>query len=152
VDIAPADPSVIQGDITNLGHLDDSYDTVFCLDILEHLTFEQAKQAITGVRRMLEKGGHLIITSPHAENMASNTVTCPVCREKFHRSGHQQKITLSRLERLLTGFEIIKTKICNLGFMQLFGFPVDLFYRWKLEKVFPHKLLTKDIFVIAKKL
>lgn len=153
VDIAPANPSVEQGDITDLRYDSCLFDTVFCLDVLEHLTPKQSMKAISEMRRVLKRGGHLIITSPYKENLASNTLTCPFCAEKFHKSGHQQVID-RRLVSILghpKGFNVRKVKVCNLGFMQLFGFPARLFYSLGLHEIFKHKLLTKNIFIVAQK-
>lgn len=152
IDIAPASSSVIRGDIFNLKYRDSNFDTIFCLDVLEHLTVLQAAMAAKEMKRVLKKDGFLIVTCPYEENLASNILACPFCEAKFHKSGHQQRIDLYRLRVLLAGFEIVKTKVCNLGFINIFGFIADLFYKWKLEKIFKHKLLTKNIFVVARKL
>jgi ubiquinone/menaquinone biosynthesis C-methylase UbiE len=151
IDIAPGAPEVTQGDITELNFRDSTFDTVFCLDVLEHLTWEDNKNAISEIRRVLTEDGHLIITSPYQEDLASNILACPFCSQQFHRSGHQQSVDLPWLKELLDGFTVVKVKVCNLGFIQTFGFIADLFYRWELQKVFIHKLLTKNIFVVAQK-
>ena len=41
---------------------DDSFDTILCTDVLEHL--EEPKQAITETRRVLKPGGYAIYTIP----------------------------------------------------------------------------------------
>ena len=40
------------------------------------------------VRRVLRPGGHVIMTTPHREDMGKNEVLCPNCRCVFHRMQH----------------------------------------------------------------
>ncbi|HAY21596.1 MAG TPA: hypothetical protein DCY27_05420 [Desulfobacterales bacterium] len=64
------------------------FDAVICSEILEHLTDEQTFRLIENIRKVLIKGGILIVTVPYREYLENNTVVCPHCHNIFHRDGH----------------------------------------------------------------
>jgi SAM-dependent methyltransferase len=91
VDLAPKHPSVEAGDLTNLRFLNESFDTAFCLDVIEHVSPEVTSSILCELTRVLAPGGTLVLTTPYAENLAEANVTCPDCNCTFHRWGHQQR-------------------------------------------------------------
>jgi ubiquinone/menaquinone biosynthesis C-methylase UbiE len=62
---------VQRGDATALDFRDESFEVVLCLDVLEHLSFQQQEQALAEMSRVLSKGGTLIITVPNLAHLAS---------------------------------------------------------------------------------
>lgn len=53
----------ITGDIQQMKLADNSFDTIFCSQVLEHVP--EPQKAISECYRVLEKGGHLILSAPH---------------------------------------------------------------------------------------
>jgi len=61
LDIDPNKNPDIVSDIHNMSIDDDSFDTILCTEVLEHL--KDPKQAITEMKRVLKPGGKLILTT-----------------------------------------------------------------------------------------
>ena len=120
LDLAPKHPKIIEGDISNMPFSDDSFDTIFATEILEHLDDETLNKGLDEIFRVLRGGGgHLIITVPYKEDLRQNMVVCPKCGAKFHRVGHMQVFDEERMQEILEkkGFEIVEMKILPIGFM-----------------------------------
>jgi len=94
VDLAPKHEDVVYGDITRMSFADESFDTVFSTEVLEHLSPEDTACALLQMERVLKPGGHLILTTPFNEVLSENQVSCPHCQQQFHRWGHQQTFTV----------------------------------------------------------
>lgn len=62
---------VRKGDITRLKESNSSHDVVLCLDVVEHLPFEQQKQAFDEIRRILKPDGIALVTLPNLAHLAS---------------------------------------------------------------------------------
>ena len=78
--------SLLRQDISRPTDLKDAFETVFCLDILEHV--EHLGEAIKNIKKILKPSGVLIATLPWKENLDSSMVVCPKCHHRFHRVGH----------------------------------------------------------------
>lgn len=52
---------LIQKDICYLPFSDESFDRIFFLDVIEHLTAEQEERVLREIKRVLKKGGFLIL-------------------------------------------------------------------------------------------
>lgn len=62
---------VKQGDITKLPFPDESFGLVICLDVLEHLNFEDQEKALLEIKRVLIKNGEVVFTLPNLAHFAS---------------------------------------------------------------------------------
>jgi ubiquinone/menaquinone biosynthesis C-methylase UbiE len=51
------------GDVTEINFADEFFDVVICTEVLEHVS--KYKKAIKELKRVLKRGGHLIITFPN---------------------------------------------------------------------------------------
>ena len=91
VDLAPKHPDVEQGDLTDLRYEDASFDTIFCLEVIEHVSPEVTSKIFAELHRVMKPGGMFILTTPYAEILEESQVTCPTCERSFHRWGHQQR-------------------------------------------------------------
>lgn len=67
---------------------DASFATVFLVEVVEHLDDETLASVLRDARRLLKVGGHLVITTPHAENLEASKIICPECACIFHRVQH----------------------------------------------------------------
>lgn len=66
-----ASPHVRQGSITSLPYGDAAFDRVLCLDVLEHLTFEDQPRALAELHRVLAPGGELLVSVPNLAHLQS---------------------------------------------------------------------------------
>jgi 2-polyprenyl-3-methyl-5-hydroxy-6-metoxy-1,4-benzoquinol methylase len=85
----------------NIPFDNEAFDNVVMSEVLEHLDTEVLEKTITEVARVLKPNGAFLITVPFEEDLADGLVVCPHCGDKFHRWGHQQTFSMSRLRQLL---------------------------------------------------
>ena len=57
VDLAPKHPDVAQGDLTDLRFEDARFDTIFCLEVIEHVSPEVTSKILAELHRVLKSGG-----------------------------------------------------------------------------------------------
>ena len=62
---------VQQASLTALPFDAGSFDRVLCLDVLEHLTFEEQPRALSEVFRVLKPGGQLLVSVPNLAHLQS---------------------------------------------------------------------------------
>lgn len=119
VDLAPAADFIQEGSVTCLPFEGDSFRTVFCTEVVEHLQMEQSVKGLKEIFRVLRPGGLVIVTVPDREAVVRNQVVCPYCNQKFHRYGHHQVFDNKKISQLLTecGFKVRSVKPYALGAM-----------------------------------
>jgi SAM-dependent methyltransferase len=66
-----AAPHVRQGSLTALPYPDGSFDRVLCLDVLEHLAYEDQPRALAEIRRVLCPGGEALVSVPNLAHLQS---------------------------------------------------------------------------------
>jgi len=59
------------GSLTNLPFEDNSFERAICLDVLEHLTFEDQPKALGELHRVLRSGGELLVSIPNLAHLQS---------------------------------------------------------------------------------
>jgi hypothetical protein len=118
--------------------------------MIEHLTDEQIDKGLDETARILEKSGHLIITTPYNEDLKINSVSCPKCRYEFHRYGHFQSFDEKRITDLLVkhGFKISFLRIYALGAMVKIPFGRYVHF---LFKRLQFEFVEKTIVVVAQR-
>ena len=62
---------VEQGNALKMKYKDSSFDMVICLDLIEHLSFEDQDKLLKELRRVLKKTGYLIMSIPNLAHLAS---------------------------------------------------------------------------------
>lgn len=62
---------VRNGSLTALPYEDATFDRALCLDVLEHLTFEEQPLALAELRRVLRPGGELLVSVPNLAHLQS---------------------------------------------------------------------------------
>ncbi|MEK3876436.1 class I SAM-dependent methyltransferase [Paenibacillus sp. FSL H8-0122] len=72
-----------QADLTSLPYEDESFDTVFCISVLEHLSVQEAVLAVREFHRTLNGEGLLVLTFDHP------TVNLPRMNEILLQAGFQ---------------------------------------------------------------
>ena len=154
MDLVPKSQEVMAGDCTSLQYASNSFDTLFCTDVIEHLSDEDLDKCLREASRVLQKNGYGIFATLNNENLSKSMVTCPECGVKFHRYGHGQVFTESKIKKLFasSGFQVVTVRKINLHLLSLFGVAARIFYFLRLESVVPFKWLTADLFFVVKKI
>lgn len=62
---------VASGSLTALPYADASFDRALCLDVLEHLSFEDQPRALAELHRVLAPGGELLVSIPNLAHLQS---------------------------------------------------------------------------------
>ncbi len=114
-----------QGYIEQMPFADASFDIVFASEVLEHLNDEQLASGIQEIHRVLKPNGLFIGTTPFEEDLKVSIVVCPHCGDIFHRWGHLQSFSLSRLKNCIEnaagGRKFKVQKIETIGFASFKG-------------------------------
>jgi SAM-dependent methyltransferase len=71
VDANYASAHVTQGSLGSLPFPDGSFDHALCLDVLEHLSFEEQPRALAELHRVLTPGGELFVSIPNLAHLQS---------------------------------------------------------------------------------
>jgi ubiquinone/menaquinone biosynthesis C-methylase UbiE len=71
IDAHFASNAVKQGSLTELPYEDASFQRVLCLDVLEHLTFDDQPRALAELARVLSPDGELLISVPNLAHLQS---------------------------------------------------------------------------------
>jgi SAM-dependent methyltransferase len=62
---------VSSGSVTALPYPDHHFERALCLDVLEHLTFEEQPRALAELHRVLATGGELLVSVPNLAHLQS---------------------------------------------------------------------------------
>lgn len=109
---------------------DHSFDTVVMSEVLEHLDDEGLRATLAEVRRVLVPEGRFIGTVPADENLLENQTICPHCGALFHRWGHVQSFSESRLRAVLeVQFAAVRTS------RRYFADPAKLNWKGRLVRL-----------------
>lgn len=76
-----------QGAYVGIDHVP-AVDTVFMLEVIEHMDDEALGSALTDAKRLLKPGGHLVLTTPNEEKLVASRRICPECGCMFHAMQH----------------------------------------------------------------
>ncbi len=126
-DAAAIERAVVEGIDARAGYMEQmpfqerSFDAVFALEVLEHLSDEQLQKGLDEVHRVLKPGGYFLGTVPYAENLDAATVLCPHCDSTFHHVGHQQSFDISKLSACLQSRNLKTRKVARTAFVRFAG-------------------------------
>ena len=71
VDANYSSARVVSGSITHLPFPEASFERALCLDVLEHLPYEDQPRALTELHRVLRPGGELLVSVPNLAHLQS---------------------------------------------------------------------------------
>ena len=71
VDLNYESEAVVRDDITRTQFASESFDAILCLDVLEHLQFEDQVKALAEIQRLLRPDGRLIASLPNLAHLSS---------------------------------------------------------------------------------
>lgn len=124
------------GDITSLPFKENEFDTICCLEVLEHISSDIFLKVIQELTRVAKQ--NIIISVPCNEKLEENKILCPYCKTTFHRYLHVQSFDSNRLKKLFEkyGFTcrdakpIIKysKKIGQKKFLKIIGTNLEHFF------------------------
>lgn len=91
-----------------LGFQDGFFDSVTCIETVEHIEDDSLAMLLTSIRRVLRAGGTLLVSTPNEEDLASAAVYCPFCDSLFHPVQHVRAWSAGALTRVLeeAGFAV----------------------------------------------
>lgn len=99
-----------QSEITNLLIQDIKYDCVTCLQVLEHISYNEYSDALLELANASNK--YILISVPFDENLSKNKVHCPMCKSDFNADLHFRSYLNSDIEKLfLPNFKLLESKI-----------------------------------------
>jgi len=140
--------------ITSIPVSDGYFDFIICSEVLEHLTDDQLKNAITELYRVTKKNGYIIGTTPNNEKLFENITVCPSCNYKYHRWGHWQTFTQTDIRRIFceVNFRKTKTKICVFKDFSETSFLnyIKYFIRLFISKLSPSYIYSNILFIVKK--
>lgn len=97
------------GSIEKIPLDDNSFDCVTCLEVIEHIPFNNYKLALSELARVAKK--YLIVSVPFNENLEENRNQCPECKSIFNIELHFRSFDKAKMNNLFLdfGFQQIKT-------------------------------------------
>ena len=97
----------VQGDASALEFADDSFDLVFCAEVLEHIPTPLLGKACAELGRVSRS--HLLIGVPYRQDTRLGRSTCYSCGGKNPPWGHVNSFDEQRLMVLFPGYEVVNT-------------------------------------------
>lgn len=115
---------------------DETYNSIFLIETIEHLLPDELDTTLNEISRILKVGGHLIITTPFAENLYQSNVICPDCGCIFHNMQHISSWTARSLVNELKrhSFKTITCKGVIFGPTPIMGYLENIKLSWNMVK------------------
>lgn len=82
---------------------EESFDTVFLIETIEHVLPSEVKAVFSQIRRVIRPGGRCVITVPNQEDMAAGMITCLECGCVFHYTQHLRSFNKRELSEMVRG-------------------------------------------------
>lgn len=133
---------VIKGNITDTKLDSDSFDLILCLDVIEHLNFEEQEKALKEIHRILKNEGVLLATIPNLAHFASRLsflLTGRLFRtSKIERHKGDRPID-EYIDLIKKYFTIVKRK----GIFPTFPISALLTYKFPSKVLLLHRVLNR---------
>jgi 2-polyprenyl-3-methyl-5-hydroxy-6-metoxy-1,4-benzoquinol methylase len=106
---------------------DGKIDLIYAIEVIEHIIDSEIQKTFSEWRRILNKNGYLLLTTPNDENLEENSIICPNCETHFHSVQHVRSLTTSSISELLeeNGFKIEKIWLGEFFFDTNRGFVLE---------------------------
>ncbi len=93
----------VKGDVTNLDFEDNSFEFVFCAEVLEHIPGKMLTKACEELSRVARE--YLLIGVPYDQDLRIGQTTCGVCGQINPPWGHVNSFDETKLKSLFPGFD-----------------------------------------------
>jgi 2-polyprenyl-3-methyl-5-hydroxy-6-metoxy-1,4-benzoquinol methylase len=99
---------------------DRSFDTITCLETLEHLLDDGLPAVVKEIYRLLKPSGTALFTTPNSEDLFRSHIYCPFCETSFHKVQHVRSFSEESIRALLEshGFRIVFCRGINFDAFQ----------------------------------
>jgi len=103
--------------IDEISAMDGRFDLAFVIEVVEHLYDNDLDTCLHAVRRLLARGGLLIVTTPNDEDRSQSFIMSPETGKVFHRWQHVRSWSAATLQREICrrGFECVEIRETDLG-------------------------------------
>jgi SAM-dependent methyltransferase len=114
IDANYSSPRVRTGSLTALPFPDGTFDRALCLDVLEHLSFEEQPRALAELFRTLKRGGELLVSVPNLAHLQSRVHFLLLGRlirtaSEYKHPGDRPAVEYVELARR-AGFQLVKRR------------------------------------------
>jgi hypothetical protein len=94
----------VKGDATALDFADNSFDLVFCAEVLEHIPSDLLEKACAELARVSAR--YLLIGVPYKQDLRLDRSTCSTCGKSNPPWGHVNRFDETRLNALFRGYRL----------------------------------------------
>ncbi len=96
--------------LESIKQLDEKFDTIFVIEVIEHLYDDYLNELLENVRDLLTEKGRVIFTTPNQENLSESLIYCPFSDLVFHRWQHVRSWDANSLRKKLkdSGFNSVE--------------------------------------------
>jgi len=101
----------VAGDLTRLPYPDNSFDVVFCTEVLEHIP--ALEEAVREIKRVAKRC--ILIGVPYKQDIHVGRVTCPKCDKVSPPWGHVNVFDEHRLEELFQPFRVAQQALTGVN-------------------------------------
>lgn len=107
--LARVQTEIFRSGVEQLPFDDAEFDTVTCMEVLEHLPDVVYEHALLELARVAKQW--IVVSVPYDENLAANRCVCPSCATSFHPDYHVRSFDEGSLRSLFhaQSFEVVKT-------------------------------------------
>jgi ubiquinone/menaquinone biosynthesis C-methylase UbiE len=97
-----SDATFTKGSILNIPFLQQSFDTVACIEVLEHLYTQDIEKAMSEIVRVLQPNGYAVLSTPNYSSILWNVVenTQKIFQRRAWTSDHHTKFNQQSLDEL----------------------------------------------------
>src|SRR6266545_1392930 len=81
---------------------DEAASIVMLIEVIEHLSNDLLARAVRESWRIVKKGGHVVITTPHEEDLGASETMCPSCGCVYHTVQHLRSVSVKGLTELMS--------------------------------------------------
>lgn len=112
------------------------FDTIFAVELVEHLHDDWLDHALGILRGLLKPNGRVIVTTPNQERLENSLLMCPCCRTVFHRWQHVRSWSQPSLAAYLEqrGFRILDAFTTDFAIVETAQERWQKLSRWKRLK------------------